>query len=117
MSAIKDRSQAIGEFLEWLEEEKGWEIAERHTHTDYCYTMGLDPDEFRKTYGPKGNGIAEPHEVSKGRFGNSQCGISGLWRVSFSANKLLAEFFDIDLNKIESEKRAMLNELRQANHG
>lgn len=33
--------------------------------------------------------------------------------VSESTEKLLAAFFDIDLNKIEAEKRAMLEKMRR----
>lgn len=55
---ISDRSQACGEFLDWLEEEKGWELP------------------------------------------------------SHSKPALLAEFFEIDQERLEDEKQAMLNELR-----
>lgn len=37
------------------------------------------------------------------------------WPSHRSITKLLAEFFDIDLEKIEAEKRAMLDEIRAAN--
>jgi hypothetical protein len=35
--------------------------------------------------------------------------------VAKSIQQLLADYFEIDLNKIEAEKRAMLNSLRKAN--
>ena len=75
MTAVKDRSQMIGEFLEWLEWEKNWEICERQS-------------------------------------GDREYGHEQLVPVSFSTEKLLAEFFDIDLSKVEKEKIQMLNELR-----
>lgn len=72
MAVVKDKSQAIGEFLEWLECEKNWEICE------YGSSDRLSP-------------------------------------VILSTEQLLAEFFDIDLDKIEKERRQMLYELRRKN--
>ncbi len=37
------------------------------------------------------------------------------WPVTVDIQKLLAEFFEIDLNKIEEEKREMLEVIRKAN--
>lgn len=72
MHVVKDRSQAIGEFIEWIRSEKGWEIA--------SYNDGGER----------------------------------LWPVNTSIERLLAEFFGIDLDKVEKEKRALLNQLRRA---
>lgn len=71
MAKIADKSQKIGEFLDWLNSEKDIELkrwSEEH-------------DEY----------------VS----------------VFTSTTVLLAEFFDIDLTKIEAEKRAMLDRMRE----
>jgi hypothetical protein len=73
MQKVKDRSQAIGEFLEWLQEEKALQLCE----WDGLYKM---------------------------------------MPVDIPTEKLLAEFFDIDLNKVEQEKRAILDYMR-AQHG
>lgn len=35
-------------------------------------------------------------------------------RTTLSTNRLLAKFFDIDLDKLEAEKRQMLDEMRKA---
>jgi tRNA(Ile2) C34 agmatinyltransferase TiaS len=67
---IKDKSQAIGEFLEWLQGEQGCVIAQ-YSGDD------LHPIDSRN-------------------------------------EQLLAYFFEIDLVKLEKEKRAMLDELRKA---
>ena len=40
-----------------------------------------------------------------------------MWPVRDSKRKLLAEFFDIDMDKIEAEKRAVLDEMRAMNGG
>jgi hypothetical protein len=73
MVAIKDKSQAIGEFLEWLQNIKEMTI---------CQLIdGEDEMEYSPTY--------------------------------LNTEKLLAEFFNIDLDKVEEEKRQMLKELRK----
>ena len=72
MRAVKDRSQAIGEFIEWLRSKKSYEIA----------------------FYPEGSDLLFP--------------------VNTSIEKLLADFFEIDLNKVDAEKRALLKQLRRA---
>ena len=69
MRVVQKQSQAIGEFLEWLQEE-----------TDYTICR-FEGDEH-------GNGRYYPAHVI--------------------VEKVLAEFFDIDLNKVEEERRAIL---------
>ena len=66
MRAVKEKSQAIGEFLEWLHSEKDITLCRLEGNYDYRI-------------------------------------------INISTEKLLAEFFDIDLNKVEEEKRAILN--------
>lgn len=72
IAVIADKSQVIGEFLEWLQEDKHLVICE-------------------------------------------QCGIrcNNLSPLNFSTEKLLAEFFGINLNKVEKERRQMLNAMRE----
>lgn len=85
LHAIADKSQACGEFFEWLGSNE-WTLCEVHSHTncerDECgfWACGLDKGEY--------------------------------FPVRLSLNKLLAEFFDIDQDKLEAEKLAMLAELR-----
>lgn len=69
MAAIREKSQGIGEFLDWLSE-RGIILA------SYYEEAGLSP---RHT----------------------------------NIEQLLAEYFNIDLNKVEKEKQAMLAELRE----
>lgn len=88
MVAVKDKSQAIGQFLEWLQEEKGVHLAEYHRHTRAC----LDHEAHLVC------GLLEDHSV----------------RWSYSIERLLAEYFNIDLDKVEQEKQAMLEEIRNA---
>ncbi len=73
MAAVRDQSQVIGEFLEWLANEKETWICKRE-------------EEDRTYY---------------------------LW--GFSVEIVLAEFFGINLNKVDEEKRQMLDEIRREN--
>jgi hypothetical protein len=75
LHAVKHRSQAIGEFLEWAGE-KGWHLA---------------------FYPEDPNYEAEMRWVPK------------------TVDAMLAEYYGIDLDVIEDEKRAMLKQIREAN--
>jgi len=68
MHSVKEKSQAIGEFLEQIQSE-GLVICDYHEH--------------------------EWSPISKG------------------IEQILADYFEIDLNKIEREKRQMLDEMRR----
>lgn len=70
--AIVDKSQAIGEFLEWL----------------------------------PSTGIVFGKWDAEGR--------DRMWATRIDIEKLLAEYFEIDLEKIEEEKRQMIDEMRAA---
>lgn len=82
LRAVADKSQAAGEFLDWLLEEKGYSLGQYHQHADACY----DEDDKRV------------------------CGRSKdtLYPACPRVTDLLAEFFGIDKEKLEEEKRAML---------
>lgn len=73
MLAVNDKSQVIGEFLDWLRNDKDYVLAE------YC----TDDDNLYPTHS--------------------------------SIETLLADFFGIDLKKIEEERRAILKSLDSAN--
>jgi hypothetical protein len=74
---IADKSQVIGEFLDWLPEQ-GIHLAR------WVYDEGYDRERL----------------------------VTGAGK---SNTALLAEFFEIDLDKIETEKRALLEHLRALN--
>lgn len=74
MAAIRDKSQVIGEFLEWAEETQ-----------DFCMCM-------YSGYG---------HEYIP---------------INMTKEILLAKFFNIDLNKVEKERRQILDRIRK-HHG
>ena len=76
LKKVQERSQSIGEFIDWLSEKK------------LCVC-----------------------EYIKDEIVNEE----GWFPANKSTEKLLAEFFNIDLGKIESEKQQMLEEMRASN--
>lgn len=74
LTAVHERSQAIGEFLDWCVSEKGYQLAEWDDSREIDHRM---------------------------------------MPIIVPVEKLLAEFFGIDLQKLEAEKRAMLEEMRR----
>lgn len=85
LQAVVDKSQAIGTFIEWLQDVKKLHLAK---WTDIEHE-DIVTDEI--------------HIVQE------------LCLEPLDINKTLAEYFEIDLNKLEQEKRDMLEELRKAN--
>lgn len=83
MIAVKDKSQAIGEFIEWLGD-NGMAIVRYATKED------MFDDEGER------NGIHEGDYLT----------------MLTSIEKLLARYFGVDLNKAEKEKRAILESLQ-----
>ncbi len=94
LHAVKDASQACGEFVEWLYIEKHIVLATPHRHTRFCR-----------------EGEDERGPLNCDAHGGELVG------VSVGINTLLAEFFEIDLDKVEAEKRALLDQIRAANGG
>ena len=90
---VKEQSQKIGEFLEWLQQEQGvvfarWDL--NHQHTDDCCAE---------------NGV---HICGRYR------GDDALLPAPLVTEQILAEFFGIDLKKCEQEKVALLEAVRAA---
>jgi hypothetical protein len=71
LRAVAPQSQKIGEFLEWLSEEKGISLCTLDRYDRY-----------------------EPHVQRR--------------------EELLAEYFDIDLDKVEQERRGILDALHES---
>jgi hypothetical protein len=80
-------SQKIGEFIDWLRREKEVKFAQYHQHSDECFDAN----------------------------GDLACGSRNdeLFPFRFSTNSLLAEFFGIDLEKVERERRELLEQIRK----
>jgi hypothetical protein len=92
LGLVHERSQACGEFLEWLLGEKGYHLGEYHKHTDACWPEGESHTDRRRICGTAD---------------------SLLYPVSASVRRLLAEFFKIDEERLEAEKRTILDEQRE----
>jgi hypothetical protein len=91
LSQVAPISQKIGEFVDWLRDEKKISLAVRHDHTAEC-------------------------DSTTGRRQSYDCGFQegDLFYAHADMTRLLAEFFNIDLNKVEEERRAILESLRRA---
>lgn len=103
LSKISDQSQAIGEFLNWLADVKEVLLAQYAVESRICRNCDHE----------------DPHE-------GEECGECGcdrqpvrnpdrIYPYRGRKTKLLAEFFGIDENRLEDEKRAMLDTMREAN--
>lgn len=107
---VAGKSQAIGEFVDWLRE-TGWHI-----------------DRPRKVVGRVQCFGAGPYSCESGRRVNPVGTVLGTCRACngigmvdqeyttidhLDLQEKLAEFFEIDLVKLEAEKRAMLAEFRR----
>ena len=84
---VKDKSQAVGEFLDWLQGEKGISLCRAHEHSDEC----------RNDAGGLACGGCE------GEY----------YTINTSTVVLLGEFFGIDRDRLEVEKCSMLDALRR----
>jgi len=119
MKAIQGDSQKLGSFLEWMGEQ-GFVIAVRHKHTG-----SADPDEPSGCWeahtectascfctAPKPHNPADMGRkcICKKEVDNL-CGFSQneLAMSSMTTEKLLAKYFEIDLQKVDDEKRAILD--------
>ena len=86
---VMAQSQACGDFVKWLREEKGLVLARKHKHSEGCYDS-------------HGHRICELEQDD----------LEYTW---LRIESLLAEFFEIDEAKLEEEKCQLLEEQRRAN--
>ncbi len=106
MEKVSQESQSIGEFLEWLSE-KGIEMGRIHSHDDGCHgphnRMNCISEFAKPCHCPpeRTDLICGWHEDE-------------MMPTRDSMEDLIAEFFGIDLTKIEKEKREMIEDLRKA---
>jgi len=121
MSEAKEYSQKIGEFLDWLVSEKHIVFSRYHQHVAHCFTLGMTKTQFREAYKGKRKGTlgimtpkAKAHELVAGRFDDAKCCMheGELVPEQVQIERTLAEFFEIDLDKVERERRAILDALQ-----
>jgi hypothetical protein len=124
---VSEISNVIGEFLDWLRYTKKVQLMVFHKHTGACYELHdceLDPRNCRDENGKELHPWTSP-EARKERCKKPKpkriCGFSerpgrsyhGLEPLRTGMEELLAEYFNIDLRKVEREKKAMLEALRK----
>lgn len=80
LAAVREKSQMIGNFLDWLGSEKKIVLASYHD-VDWTDEDGIEIDQV-------------------------------LFTTNTTPEKLLAEFFHIDLRKVEQERQQMLKSIR-----
>ncbi len=108
MVVIHEDSQKIGEFLDWLKEQ-GIHLCNPHTHNEYCYRYGdieLKEGEYKsRDYMGQAKYVGEKELNCGSRNGE-------MFYIREDFEKLLARYFNIDLDKVEKEKQAILAEIR-----
>lgn len=103
LKLIKDKSQTVGNFIEWLYS-NGLEICSMHKHDEECYRSHNCKRDLCKR-----NSKAKCTADSV-----LDCGLlDEQWIVRHkSIESLLGAFFNIDINKVENEKQAILEYIR-----
>lgn len=137
LSAISDQSQAIGEFADWLGSKRihlmTWREdltdtrtvdptcqsrRDRHVHADACKPRWVDG-------GYVGGVFYQMQHCTHWTDKEKDCCLCGSgqfrevtgiksWVDAPQISDLLAEFFEIDQNKLEAEKREMLRRLSES---
>lgn len=124
------RSETVQEFIDWLREEKKYLLAEwRDTTVESCMGVRRYSDNPSNCEGGRViktvTGITYPfgmdvhsYDVCPVCEGTGEVTVTHrnpfLVQVWVRPEELMADFFGIDLKKIESERRALLDALRAA---
>lgn len=132
MMTVKDESQSIGRFLDWLRDEKGIALAQDKKASWCCEHCGdvpkeevyfvdwLENDDAFWRHKAKHCKIVQDVlrrkksiSVDKYQGGAVEHIEAGLYPAFTSFDKLLHEYFDIDPNAVENERRALLDFMRK----
>lgn len=110
LKVVQEKSQAVGEFIDWLRGVKHWQICEYHEAVlrdcKHCNGTGV----FQPTFGE----AQACWKCTEGKV-HAELGDRDEYQpVRFQINNLLGEFFGIDAKKLEQEKVAMLDDIRAA---
>lgn len=109
LAKIADQSQTCGEFLEWLQGQ-GLHLMRFGPIPDRLVCRSIECIDGKVRRGGRSVGCPRCDGT-----GFEDVEVQAYHSDSRSITTLLAEFFEIDQNKIEAEKRAMLDEIRAAN--
>jgi hypothetical protein len=110
MLAVADKSQAIGEFLEWMGPEKGLHLGVVETRA-FCSGWRSNYCKSGRSFNYRDQDVGECRRC--GGTGEVELSTPRLVPASYSIERLLAEFFKIDLDKVDAERRAILEALRR----
>jgi len=97
---VEEKSQMIGEFLEWLNCTKNYSICQTGEQCNNKLKKQLI-EEF-------GDNQKSINEIYADQRGNENF----FYVVHYNTDNLLAEFFNIDLKKVEKEKKEALKKQR-----
>ena len=106
LSAVNDKSQIIGEFLDWASNQ-GWQMMmwrEDLKDTRDCPIMAWNLKDK-----------CQPNCSKCGGTGSVEVEVDSWVSAPGSIQDKLAQFFGIDRDVLEAEKRAMLDSIREAN--
>ena len=100
LESVSEKSQAIGEFLEWLFGSKNYHIAKYLTDEEY--------ESEDNVYWI--DGLYENEQFKRYEIGKEE-----LMPIHIGIEKLLAEYFEIDLGRVEKERSGILDKLIKNN--
>lgn len=111
LAKVSKESNAIGEFLDWLSEEQKTFLFKWNDEDDNGEAKFID-----ETGDPTIPSTYSFEEKDDEDFLNPEYEIfpKGYYRVRLPHYQLLAQYFNIDLNKVEKERRQMLKELQDS---
>lgn len=106
LSALKGKTQTLGEFLEWMGEQ-GLFLARNHKHNVGCVGGSKADLEVER-----GRLVIKPMSPMK----QAQCGYSenDMEYINSQPNAVIATFFGLDEDKMEEERRSMLAGLQNS---
>ena len=116
LTAISDDAQICGGFVEWLREIQELHLTKWFEKRFFCTECGEVPENE-----VRGNGMYSDSNAYGFHKNNERCDAdveyvsAGYQLERRNIEELLAEFFGIDEQKLENEKRAMLDECRAMN--
>jgi hypothetical protein len=121
LAAVKDESQSIGQFLDWLGERKPrvvLMVPHAHERDEDGELVYRDSDD-KIVEGWEERKYRSAKEMEQRERGIevryvAQADGDEMFPLYTRMEALLAEYFDIDLNKVENERREMIAGLRTA---
>lgn len=101
LASVRPQSDVVGEFLDWLSHKKKLSLCKYYDKEDPPF---IDKDTGAPSTLFSNDSMANPEFQS-----------IGYYPYHYQIEQLLAEFFEIDLKKVEKERRQMLEDARKIN--